>query len=114
MNFATRCVGGADCISQLTSTNSSIRPEKVLDVLAFNKTGGVLYIMYFNKVTAVPVNGTAPTAPFGIEIAAQSLLGATLGRQLDVDGGIFVWSTTPNTLTAAVANSGIITVVLKG
>lgn len=112
MNFATKTISSGDCISQLTSKNASIRPEKLLDVLAFNKTGGVLYLMYFDNVAAVPVNGTAPS--FGINIAVQPSLGGTLGRPLDIMGGIFVWSTTQMTLTAVVANSGFITVILKG
>lgn len=105
--------GGADCKSQIVSGTTAIRPVILLDILAFNKTGGTLYIMYFDNVTTAPANGTAPSAPWGIEFPVQTLLGGTLGRLVDISGGVICWSSTPNTLTLVGANSGPITAIVK-
>lgn len=113
MNLHTLEYGGVDCKSCVTSANTVIRPIKLLDILCFNKTAGVLYIMYFDNVNVAPATNTVPTAPWGITFAVQSGLGGTLGRCLDISGGIICWSSTPNTFTAVAANSGIITAVIK-
>lgn len=113
MNFAVCAYGGTNCKTQLTSANGSIRPVKLLDILAYNNTGGVLYIMYFDNVTALPADNTVPTAPWGVSFPVQSGLGGTLGRGLDISGGIIAWSSTPMTLTHVAANSGFITAIVK-
>lgn len=95
--------------SRLTSNNSVIRPGKLIEVEAFNGSGATAYLMYFNKLTAAPVNGT--TGDEGFAVAAGA--GGTLGTPRDIDGGIWVWSTTPQTLTAAGAIGSII-VIMKG
>jgi hypothetical protein len=96
-------------ISRITSNSAAIRPVKLLDIEAQNMTGNVLYLMYFNAVSAVPNQGTVPDESFPV----QAGLGGTLGKERDIDGGIAVWSTTQGVLTAAVANSGSIIFLLK-
>ena len=110
MNYASLSIGDQTSVgSRLTSNNSVIRPEKMLDVLAFNNTSGVLYLLFFNGLSSVPANSTVATLGWNI----NPLQGGTLGRSVDCDGGIWVWSSTPLVLTAA-GVSGSIVVVLKG
>lgn len=110
MNHATLKIGDATSVaSRLTSNNAAIRPEKMVDCLAVNKTAGVLYLQFFDGKATVPANATVPDYSFPVQAGA----GGTLGRSVDCDGGIWVWSSTDNALTAAGA-SGSIVVILKG
>jgi hypothetical protein len=109
MNHASHFIGNAASVStRLTSENGSIRPEKLLDILCFNNTGGVLYLQYHDNKTAL-AGGETPLLSFPV----QGGLGGTLGRSLDIMGGICAWSTTQATYTSAGA-SGCINPVLKG
>jgi len=110
MNYPTIRIGTAASVaSQITSNNAAIRPEKILDVLAVNNTGGTLYMQYFENALVVPADTTVPDLSF--PVFAKS--GGTLGKSLDIMGGIWAWSSTDNVLTAAGA-SGSIEVILKG
>ena len=95
--------------SRLTSYNSKIRACKLINALCVNTSGATAYLMYFDGLTAAPANGTTADIFFPV----QAGLGGDLGEQIDISGGIFVWSTTPTTLTAAGAIGSII-IVLKG
>jgi hypothetical protein len=112
MNHVSFVVGNAaSVISRLTcQAGTTIRAEKMIDCLADNYTGGTLWLMYFDNVNAVPLNGTTPLLSFPVAGGA----GGTLGRSIDISGGIWVWSSTSITLTVVLANSGSIVVVLKG
>jgi hypothetical protein len=110
VNYATLVIGnGASVASRLTSNNAAIRPCKLIEVNCVNTSGSTAYLMYFDNVTAAPANGTTPAFYFPV----QAGLGGTLGTSIDIMGGIFVWSTTATTLTAAGA-SGEIQITLKG
>ena len=111
MNHSAKTIAPAgDVLYLVTSNNGSIRPEKLLDVLAYNDTGATLYLLYFDGVNAVPVNGTQT----GIGFPVGAGQGGTLGKCLDISGGIWVWSTTPVALTVVEGASGTICIVLKG
>lgn len=113
MNHATTTIpatgGGANVASRITSNSAGIRPCKLINVLCCNTSGATAYLMYFEGKTAAPNNGTTADWYFPV----QAGLGGILGESLDIDGGIFVWSSTPTTLTAAGA-IGEIVLVLKG
>lgn len=110
MNHATTRIGtAAKVASQITSNNAAIRPEKLVDVLAVNDSGNEVYLQYFENVTALPANGTVPVLSF--PVAANA--GGTLGRSLDIMGGVWAWSSTDNALTTPGA-IGSIVVILKG
>lgn len=110
MNHATHIIGNASYVaSRLTSENSNIRPEKLVDILCFNSNNATTYYMqYHDKKTSLS-GGEVPLISFPV----QPLLGGTLGRSLDIMGGICAWSTTPNTYTSAGA-VGSINPVIKG
>jgi|APFre7841882654_1041346.scaffolds.fasta_scaffold16991_2 hypothetical protein len=109
MNHASHIIGNAASVAtRLTSENGSIRPEKLMDILCFNNTGGTLYMQYHDNKSSL-AGGEVPLISF----AVQGGLGGTLGRGLDVMGGICAWSTTQATYTAAGA-SGAINPVIKG
>ena len=110
MNHATLTIGDQTSVaSRITSNNSSIRAEKMLDVLAFNNTAGVLYLLFFDGLSTLPANGTKATFGFNV----NPLSGGTLGRSVDCDGGLWAWSSTPLTITTPGA-SGSIVIILKG
>ena len=197
MNFATHIVGdNTSVISRFGSYNGIIRPEKLLDVLCYNNTGGVLYMQVFEITNSLVPFGTVYTGGGNISVTGltightygysssntnndfnitnmsqlivfstsgssgtfvaqstsvtlggspaslcdlnlvdltvpnsasapvagsvprfafpvQSGLGGTLGRAFDMQGVYCVWSTTPLTLTAVVAASGPIQIILK-
>jgi hypothetical protein len=109
MNHAVHLIGNSASVStRLTSENGAIRPEKLMDILCFNNTGGVLYLQYHDNKTSL-AGGETPLISFPV----QGGLGGTLGRGLDIMGGICAWSSTQATYTAAGA-SGSIQIVLKG
>ena len=109
MNHATIIIGNAASVStRLTSNNGSIRPEKLVDILCVNETGGVLYMQYHDNKTAL-AGAEVPLLSFPVQAGA----GGTLGRSLDIMGGICAWSSTAATYTAAGA-SGSINPIIKG
>lgn len=93
--------------SRLTSNNAKIRPCRIEDVHCENFTGGTLYLHYFDGLTAVPITGTVPTEGFPV----MANLGGDLGHGFDCMGGIWAWSSTEATFTAA-GVSGSITIYL--
>lgn len=105
MNSSSLRIGNkASVASRITSNSSVIRPCRILDVKVENFTGGVLYMHYFEGVTVAPANGTVPTEGFPV----QANLGGALGSPLDTIGGIWCWSGTEATFTAAGASGSII------
>lgn len=108
MHEQTHIIGtGASVATRLTSENGSIRPELLLDILCVNTTGGVLYLQYHDGKTAL-AGGEVPLLSFPVQGGA----GGTLGRSLNIGGGICAWSSTAATYTA-VGASGSINPVLK-
>lgn len=106
MNHATRRVGDQSNVKDLVV---STRPEKLLDVLAYNNTNGVLYCQV-HEVGAAPVDGSVAKFSFPV----QAGLGGVLGERVDMDAIYVCWSSTPLVKTIVVANSGSLVAILKG
>lgn len=104
MNHHVRAVGDQTSVADRVV---STRPEKLLDVLAFNNTGGVLYLQV-HEASAAPADTAVPKLSFPV----QGGLGGTLGRGVDLAAVYVCWSTTALTKTIAAA-SGSIVAILK-
>ena len=75
MNYATHIIGSnASVASRFGTENGIIRPEKLLDILCFNESAGVLYMQLFE----VPNN----LVPYGAVYSGgnYSLTGLTAGH----------------------------------
>lgn len=121
MNHATNSIGNAaDVKERFGSVNAAIRPEKLLDVLAFNNTGaqgdGAALYLQIHEIAPGPAGAVAPadTAVPKFSFPVFSKTGGTLGRSVDMTGVYCCWSTTEATKTLVGGNSGSIIVVLKG
>lgn len=115
MNHPTHIIGDSSTIKErFGSENGAVRAEKLLDVLCFNATNGVLY-MQVHEIAAgnpasAPFDGTVPRFSFPV----QPGLGGTLGRAVDMSGIYCCWSTTSLAKTLVADNSGSINIVIKG
>ena len=108
MKNQSQIIGNSTSVaSRLTSLNGTIRPEVMLDCLVSNNTGGALWMQFFDGLNAVPANATVPTFSFPVPAKTSG----TLGRPVSCDGGIWVWSSTDNALTAAGASGSIVVVM---
>ena len=115
MNHATVVIGSQTSVASRFGTNSTItRPEKLLDVLCFNNTGGTLYMQVHElaagtNTSSPPADGVVPMFSFPV----IGGLGGTLGRSVDMTGIYCCWSSTQATKTIAAA-SGSINIIIKG
>jgi len=113
MNHATHVIGNASSVaSRFGTENSVVRPEKLMDVLCFNSTGGTLYLQVHeiaSGTATAPSEGAVPLFSFPV----LGGLGGTLGRSCDMTGVYCCWSSTAATKTIASA-SGSIVIVIKG
>jgi hypothetical protein len=97
--------------SRITSNNPGyIRPCRIDEVHCENFTGGTLYLHYFEGVTVAPANGTVPIEGFPV----QANLGGALGHSFDTIGGIWAWSSTEATFTAAGSSGSIVIYLFSG
>lgn len=122
MNHAAKTIGDATSVKErfgcfpntASGGANAIRPEKLLDVLAFNNTGGVLYLQVHEIAPGINVAAPIDTAVPLVSFPVQGGLGGTLGRGLDLQGIYCCWSTTQATKTLVGAASGSINIVVKG
>ena len=105
MKNQSQTIGDSTSVaSRLTSLNGTIRPEVMLNCVASNNTGGALWLMFFDGLNAVPANGTVSTFSFPLPAKTSG----ELGSSVSCNGGIWVWSSTDNALTAAGASGSIV------
>jgi len=115
MNHPTHSIGDATSVKErFGSENLSIRPEKLLDVLAYNSTGSTLYLQVHELAPTTAASAPADTAVPKFSFPVQAGLGGTLGRSVDMSGIYCCWSTTDLTKTLVGSESGSIVIVLKG
>jgi hypothetical protein len=123
MTHATHTIGdatsvkdrfGCEPFATAATGANSIRPEKLLDVLAFNNTGGVLYLQVHEIAPGINVATPIDTAVPLFSFPVQGGLGGTLGRSVDIQGIYCCWSTTSGTKTLVAAASGSINIIVKG
>ena len=111
----THSIGDATSVAQrFGSENGAIRPEKVLNVLAFNETGAsgdgaALYLQVHEIVpgaagAVAPADGTVPK--FSFPVFSQT--GGMLGQIVDLTGVYVCWSSTKATKTIAAASGSIV------
>lgn len=113
-------IGDATSVAQrFGSVNAAIRPEVLLNVLAFNETGvvsdGAALYLQVHEIAPGPAGAVAPAEGavprFSFPVFSQT--GGMLGQRCDLTGIYCCWSSTKATKTIAAA-SGSIVVVVKG
>lgn len=96
------------------SENSAIRAEKLEDVVCVNETATNPLFLQVHELTpglavAVPAEGSVPKFAFPVFAG----IGGALGRSIDMAGVYCCWSTTQDTKTIVLANSGPIQIIVK-
>jgi hypothetical protein len=111
-NMSTLRIGDKTSVASRTTSNTAghLRPCRIVDVNAENFTSGTLYLHYFEGVTTAPATGTTPTEGFPV----QANLGGEFGTLMDTIGGIWAWSSTESTFTAAGTSGSIIIYLWSG
>lgn len=115
----SRTIGDSASVAQRFGSESvAIRPEKVLNVLAYNNTGvqgdGASLFLQVHEIApgaagaVAPAEGSVPRFSFPV----FSKTGGMLGQQVDMTGIYCCWSSTQATKTIAAA-SGSISIIVK-
>jgi hypothetical protein len=98
MNFATHTIGDSTpVINRFGTENSIIRPEKLMDVLCYNNTGGTLYMQVFDMEIGNSM------IPFETPYAAgtYTLTGLTIGHTYSYAAGTESGTTDVSIVTGA-------------